>query len=256
MENYRNHPTRHRVLCLRANLGKNVARRISSFRIIPDDPGSTLKKGRLAPCDPRTDPGVQGCMVHHRNYRGFSYEENHLEEWIARDPSALFGETEVLLLASQNYRHLRVKIDLLFVDGMCQLYPVELKVEPIAKNGGVVPYDLYERQMKPYVKFLLELGKVTDLASNYLRFSKSFHGAERQIAHDFATCFEGKSCEKQPTTICETYVAEQFDAYALEYFERNARDDQRNIRLVQYKFFPTNDYLEFWEIYRSEEIYR
>ena len=228
-----------------------MTRRISSFRIIPDDPGSAVKKGRLAPCGPLTDPGFQNRLVHHRNYRGFSYEENHLEEWIAREPSTLFGETEVLLLVSQNYSHLRVKIDLLFVDGVCQLYPVELKVAPVAKNGGIVPYDLYERQMKPYVDFLRELGKITDLASNYLRFSKSFHGVERRIEHDFATCFEGRSCENIPTTIYESYVAEQFDAYALEYFERRARDDERNVRLIQYKFFPKNNYLEFWEIYRS-----
>ena len=66
--------------------------------------------------------------MHHRNHCGFSYEENHLEEWIAREPSSLFGETPVLLLASQNYVHLRVKIDLLFVDIDCRLFPAELKV--------------------------------------------------------------------------------------------------------------------------------
>ena len=193
-------------------------------------------------------------MKRYQNYRRISYEENHLEEWVSRQPSSLFGETKVLLLASQNYCHLKVKIDLLFVGGSCQLYPVELKVVPIAKNGGVVPYDLYERQMKPYVTFLRSVGKVTDLALPYLRLSKTFHGSERQIAQDFASCFTGRSCDQAPSIIHEFYVAEQFDTFALEYFERRAHDDSRNVRLIQYKFFPKTDYLEFWEVYRSREV--
>jgi hypothetical protein len=121
---------------------------IAAFTIGADEPGSGRSKGRLHACAPLPDPGFRGRLVQHKNYRGFSYEENHLEEWIGREPSSLFGRTPVLLLASQNYVHLGVKIDLLFVDVDCRLFPTELKVVRVAKNGGIVPYDLFQRQMK------------------------------------------------------------------------------------------------------------
>jgi len=97
--------------------------------------------------------------------------------------------------------------------------------------------------MKPYVAFLQDLDRVTELASHYSRFSKLFYGTERGVNEDFANFFEGKSCDKKPTAICESYVAEQFDPYAIEYFRLRAHDDRRNVRLVQYKFFPTSHHL-------------
>jgi hypothetical protein len=126
---------------------------ISSFSIVADELSSGKRKGRIVPCQPANGSQFSDRLVSHKNYRGFSYEENHLEEWIARVPSAIFGPCPVLLLASQNYIHLGAKIDLLFTDGAGRLYPVELKVRPCRNNNGVVPYASYDRQMKPYNSF-------------------------------------------------------------------------------------------------------
>ena len=74
-----------------------------------------------------------------RTLRGRKYEENHLEEWIARQPKALFGDNRMLILASQNHAHLEEKIDLLFIDTCGHFHIVELKIVDVAQNGGVVP---------------------------------------------------------------------------------------------------------------------
>jgi hypothetical protein len=57
----------------------------------------------MNPCESLDDAGTRSRLVLHKNYRGFNYEENYLEEWIARQPSAIFGSLPVLILASQNY---------------------------------------------------------------------------------------------------------------------------------------------------------
>jgi hypothetical protein len=224
---------------------------ISVFQIVGDQPGSERNKGQIIPCGPVSDSAFPERLKQNQNYRGFSYEENHLEEWIAREPAALFGSQPILLLASQNYLHLPSKIDLLFIDAQCTLYPVELKVKPIAKNGGEVPYDLYQRQMKPYVNFLTSLEHLGDLDRKYLRFSALFNGHTTQLAGDFALKFGQPSSDKFSDRVEEVYVAEDFDSYAVEYFERESKKDGRRVHLIKYNFFPKTNQIEFWSLYHS-----
>jgi hypothetical protein len=68
---------------------------IGAFTIEVDDPATGRTKSLLRPSASLEDPGVAERLVIHKNYRGFAYEENHVEEWIARQPSALFGDTPV-----------------------------------------------------------------------------------------------------------------------------------------------------------------
>jgi hypothetical protein len=97
-------------------------------------------KGYLVPCEKLETPRrIHGRMQKHKNARGRKYEENHLEEWIARQPKALFGDNRMLILASQNHAHLEEKIDLLFIDTCGHFHIVELKIVDVAQNGGVVP---------------------------------------------------------------------------------------------------------------------
>jgi hypothetical protein len=226
---------------------------VSTFRIVGDERESRKTKGRIVPCEAHGDPGFPDRLTQHANYRGFSYEENHLEEWIALQPSALFGPEPVLLLASQNYVHLRVKIDLLFVDARSRLCPVELKVVRVAKNGGVGPYDLYMRQMKPYVEFLEGVQHLRDLGPQYARFVVAFGGAALQLDEHFRTTFGHSPTERLASPIREIYVAEGFDMYAIDYFEHKSKEDKRSVRLVEYRFFPQKNYLEFWDVYHSSE---
>jgi hypothetical protein len=227
--------------------------RISAFTITADEEGSGRSKGRLLPCEALSEPGFQGRLVQHKNYRGRNYEENHLEEWIARQPSSIFGATPVLLIASQNYTHLPVKIDLLFVDARCQLYPIEVKVVRAAKNGGVVPYDLYERQMKPYTEFLNGVSHLGALDSQYVRFANEFNGVANTLAEAFSIKFGRRPSENLTYPSSEIYVAEDFDTYSVDYFERRSKEDGRNVRLICYKFFPNEKYIEFWRIYETQE---
>jgi len=242
--------TRIHALCIREASMEHL---ISTFRIAGDEPRRGRSKGRIVPCEAISESGFPGRITQYKNYRGFSYEENHLEEWIARQPSALFGPEPVLLLASQNYVHLRVKIDLLFVDSSSNLYPVEIKVVRVAKNGGVVPYDLYERQMKPYVEFLKGVRHLRDLDPQYARFAAAFGGAAVQLDERFRTAFGHSPTEKLDSPVREVYVAERFDTYAIDYFEHKSKEDRRSVRLVAYKFFPKDDYLEFWDVFQSAE---
>jgi hypothetical protein len=224
---------------------------ISAFTIEPDQAGSGRSKGRLQPFADVFDAGFSGRLVQHRNYRGFSYEENHLEEWIAREPSSLFGGTPVLLVASQNYIHLPVKIDLLFVDNECQLYAVELKVVRVAKNGGVVPYDLYDRQMKRYRDYLKDIRNLGAFDARYVRFATAFNGAASTVAEASATKFG-----RPPSgnlAVCEVYVAEEFDSYAVEYFARRSAEEKRRVRLISFRFFPARSKIEFWKIYETPQ---
>lgn len=222
---------------------------IAAFTIGADEPGSGRSKGRLHACAPLPDPGFRGRLVQHKNYRGFSYEENHLEEWIGREPSSLFGRTPVLLLASQNYVHLGVKIDLLFVDVDCRLFPTELKVVRVAKNGGIVPYDLFQRQMKPYKEYLEHIPSLRQFDSQYVRFATVFSGTPCKVAEAFAAQFGCPPRETLTSPVCEIYVAEEFDAYALDYFARHSTEEMRIARLISYRFFPKQNYIEFWKVY-------
>ncbi len=225
---------------------------ISVFTIAAGELGGR-SKGRLHTCGPPPDAGFPDRLVQHKNYRGFSYEENHLEEWIARQPSSLFGGTPVLLLASQNYVHLRAKIDLLFVDMGCRLFPTELKVVRVAKNGGIVPYDPYERQMKPYAEYLKDIPDLNAFNSQCVRFTTAFNGAPSTVAEAFTATFGGPPSDTLAFPVCEIYVAEEFDAYALDYFASHSTEQKRVVRLISYKFFPTQNYIEFWKVYETPQ---
>jgi hypothetical protein len=228
-----------------------MAELISAFTIEPDEPGRGRSKARLQPFEDVFDAGFPGRLVQHRNYRGVSYEENHLEEWIAREPSSLFGGTPVLLVAAQNYIHLAVKIDLLFVDDDCQLYPVELKVVRVAKNGGVVPYDLYERQMKRYRDYLKDIRNLREFDAPFVRFATAFNGVASTVAEAFATKFGRPPSDN--LAVCEVYVAEEFDSYSVDYFARRSAEEKRRVRLISYRFFPALNKIEFWKIYETPQ---
>lgn len=226
---------------------------ISAFTIKADESGSGRLKGRLRACGPLPEAGFPERLVQHKNYHGFSYEENHLEEWIACQPSSLFGGTPILLLASQNYVYLRAKIDLLFVDVDCRLYPTELKVKNVARNGGIVPYDLFERQMKSYTEYLKDYPHLSAFDSQYARFTAVFNGAPSTVTEDFTAKFGRPPSDKLAFPVCEIFVAEGFDAYALDYFARHSAEKKRTVRLISYKFFPTQNYIEFWKIYETPQ---
>ncbi len=112
-------------------------------------------KGHLVLCDRRTDP-IEGWMriTDYTNNQGRFYEENHLEEWVARSPQAVFRDERVLIVASQNYAHLREKIDLLAVNLVRRFSVVEAKIKDVAKNGGTPAYHIHMDQMRRYVNFL------------------------------------------------------------------------------------------------------
>ncbi len=224
---------------------------IATFTIGADGPGSGRSKGRLHACAPLPDPGFRDRLAQNKNYRGLNYEENHLEEWIGREPSSLFGRTAVLLLASQNYVHLGVKIDLLFVDVDCRLFPTELKVVRVARNGGIVPYDLFQRQMKPYKEYLEHIPHLSEFDSQYVRFATAFNGAPCNVAEAFTAQFGSPPHDTLTSPVCEIYVAEEFDAYALDYFARHSTEEMRAVRLISYRFFPKQNYIEFWKVYET-----
>ena len=210
----------------------------------------------LKPFNRRPDPGMPARLTAHRNDENRSYEENHLEEWTARQPASLFGSHDVMILGSQNYAHMPQKIDLLFVDRRRQLYVVEIKVEPVAKNGGVVPYTIYQVQMKTYVDFVKTCLQLEDLGHDYERFSKESYGQPLDLLEQYTKKFGTRLGPRGPlwSTICEIYVAPQFDEYALRYIFVRSKADARNARLIFYKFYPLFKYIEFWEHHEEPEV--
>ena len=158
-----------------------------------------------------------------------------------------------MLLASQNYVYLRAKIDLLFVDVACRLFPTELKVEKVARNGGIVPYDLFERQMKPYTEYLKDVPDLSAFDSQYVRFTTLFNGAPSTVAEAFTAKFGCPPSDTLAFPVCEIYVTEGFDAYALDYFARRSTEQKRSVRLISYKFVPEPNYIEFWKVYETPQ---
>lgn len=204
-------------------------------------------RGFLAPTERRPQPGDVSCLRDSSNAIGRRYKENHLEEWIARDAAAIFPH-KVMLLASQNHVFLQERVDLLFIDGNGMFHVVEAKIKGMQQNGGVVPAEIYG-QMGRYIQFLAQDGGSFPggMESDYARFSNRFYGAEHALRDDLEQAFGDFSVAAAVTEAQEVYLAAQFDAYARDRLFTWADRDGRNVRLVYFRFYPSDHYIEFWE---------
>ena len=175
-------------------------------------------------------------MQKFKNSRGWKYEENHLEEWIARQPNAIFGGDKVLILASQNHAHLEEKIDLLFIDTNGRFYIVELKIVDVAENGGVVPYAIYNDQMKKYVNFVNGcMDSFRDSLSDvYRRFSAEFYGTPHVLSDDLEKAFGKSSWGLTERAVVEVYLSSDYDEYAVDYLssQKCSRPAMRKAHLL------------------------
>jgi hypothetical protein len=175
-----------------------------------------------------------------------------LEEWVARRPDALFPGRRIHVLASQNYAHLPEKIDLLVVDGQHCFHVIEMKITSVAENAGLAPYQIHEKQMKRYVRFLgWYLPPFPEsLRPYYAKFSQRFYGSPRSLDEDLTAKFGDGYCRTaiSEPVIRQMYLAEGFDDYAVRYFQTQPEALDGGIRLAYYRFFPEDAYLEFWEI--------
>ena len=215
-----------------------IPRLLSTFQIrLTDD----RPKGFLVPCSAEQDRGCPaGHLTDSTNEMGRYYEENHLEEWVARCPASLFPNEDVAVIASQNYAFLPEKIDLLFAVRNHGFSVVEAKVQKVAMNGGVVPYSICQ-QMSRYVRFL------TDYLADYprshesyfTRFSKKFYGSCRAVPDISPFAPNGG------LRLHEVYLAEGYDNYALDYFDQHLATNQP--RLTYYQYYPSEKVIEFWE---------
>lgn len=230
---------------------------LASFRIECSD---EYERGILISLPKQHAVGQTGVsMRRFRNARGRRYEENHLEEWVARCPEALFPNRKVLLLASQNYAHLPEKIDLLFVDEQRVFSIVEAKVERVARNNGVTHYEI-SQQMGRYTEFALgELPRFpVSHRAYYGRFITQFRGTprgEEALDEDLKAAF-GANFVSAPFSVPlvhQVYLTEGYDEDAVERFRVEAAAGKHHIRLTYYRFFPranepNGDYIEFWEV--------
>jgi hypothetical protein len=222
---------------------------LSSGRIVcdPDD-----YRGSLEPLPVTAQrPGAEGRLKGVKNRVGRRYEENHLEQWVARNPELVFPNRRVLLLASQNHVHLPVKVDLLFVDDAWEYHIVELKVIEIARNGGESPYQVYNVQMKKYVTFL------TNLLREFPRSVESYYSKlpgelarnrkPLRLALEDAFGSAPVPSAQRPVVIHEVYLAAGYDDDARRYIAEKSRQDGRSARLVYFKYFPGVEAIEFWQ---------
>ena len=218
------------------------SQQLSAYRIAhsPEHP-----KGILMPIDGSSVPPTHGPLSSTISpLLGRTYEENDLEEWIARRPASIFPDDGVEIIASQNYAHMIVKVDLLFLGPAPAFFVVEVKNCDVRRNGGVVPYDIYNRQMGSYLDFLRPyLDGYPDSHQNYYeRFSRKFYGSPRSLpapAHDI---------RQQAPHIIEVYLASGYDDYAIDYILTQAQHDNRQARLVFYRFFAAERLISFHEI--------
>lgn len=221
---------------------------LTSFAIVCSD---QYPKGVLVACPRNTEhKGLPGLLTKYKNPRGRYYEENHLEEWVARQPNAVFPKEDVLLLASQNYVFLQEKVDLLFIDGAGRFHVIEVKVGKVAKNNGVVPYEIYNVQVMRYVDYLKECmdSFPASLASEYRRFSSAFYGTSHDLAEILGRKFGESFRPAQGQLVREVYLVAGYDNYAVEYLSSHSHEDRRSIRLIYYQFYPRGQYIEFWEV--------
>ena len=228
-----------------------VEKFLSCFEITENNdetiPWQHRQKGKLKICSKHVNPGKHRPLKLYSNRKNHRYEENYLEEWIAREPSALFPDQEVMIIASQNYIFLQEKIDLLFLNQDSEFQIVELKIEPIT------PHTIWE-QVQRYTQFLLRIDDpYIHFSSYYSRFSEKFYGH----SYDFSQQVE-KCCEKKldiPPQICKIYVAECSDEcsdeYSVNFLFEKGQQEKNKVRCIFYKFFPQDDvhYIEFWEVF-------
>ena len=202
-------------------------------------------RGFLVPTERREQPGGGCCLRSCKNAIDRKYEENHLEEWVARSPAAVFT-VPAMLLASQNYVFLPERVDLLFMSSDQVFQVVEAKIKGVQQNGGVVPDEIYG-QMGRYVEFLTRHGRdfPGGMESDYGRFSDKFYGARHVLTDDLIQAFG--TVPTGPLAIQEVYLAERFDGYAVDRLSTWAARDGRRVRLVYYRFYPRDQYIEFWE---------
>ncbi len=226
-------------------------RLLSTFRIVrpPNGPGKALlpcprlrERGQRTGLATHVDPGV-----------GRKYDEQDLEEWIARSPEAIFPRQPMVVLSAEKYGRLDAKAsaDLLFVDRHFQFHVVETKIPSIAKKRGVSCKKLHT-QMQRYANRLEKVapGFPRSLWDHYHSFSQRFYGYRRNLTMRLAEVFGPqvpRRKRQRPPEVCQVYVAGEFDDQAIHYFERRAKESQR-LRLVYYRYYPETEYIEFWEI--------
>jgi hypothetical protein len=221
---------------------------LASFRV---ECTAQNPKGRLVPCERRSNP-IEGWarITDYTNSQGRFYEENHLEEWVAWCPQAVFPGERVLVLASQNYAHLPEKIDLLMVNPTWRFSVVEAKSKDVAKNGGTPAYQIHMSQMRRYVAFLRQYLQPFPgrLAGYYRRFSERFYGQPRRLEEvlqrEFGAGFLSGNGENR---FQEVYLAHNFDDHAVDYFKSQTVTPVGSIRLVYFRFDPADAYIEFRE---------
>ena len=190
-----------------------------------------------------------------RNWKGHSYAESHIEEWLSRSPTVLFPGRAVHVLASQNYAHLEEKIDLLFLDDRHQFHVFELKTERVASNRGVTPDQIWG-QMNRYVDFLRRelLPFPASFRDYYAQFSKQFLGAPHDLTIDLREIF-GEAYFFVPNIspiLCRTFLTEGYDDHAVDFFRDRQQQGDGPIRLMYYRFYlctrTERHYIEFWEV--------
>lgn len=231
-----------------------IEKLLSCFKITESDdetvPLRHRRKGTLVICPQHANPGISRPLKKYSNRKKYRYEENHLEEWISREPSALFPNQVMMIIASQNYIFLQARIDLLFLNQNGEFQIAELKSEPIAQNTQTTPYKVWE-QIRGYKQFLLRINPYDHFPEHYGRFTERFYGHP----YDFSQQVE-KYCGKKLSIfpkICEIYVAESFDNYSVNILFEKGQQEKNNVRCIFYKFFPQDhaqdDYIEFWEVF-------
>ena len=246
-------------------IGQNIAKAerndqlLSSLEIVrfrDYQQGRPFQQTRLIPFEgppPVTRFGAK--LKNHRNWKGHSYAESHIEEWMSRAPAVLFPGRAIHVLASQNYAHLGEKIDLLFLDDRHQLHVVELKAERVASNRGVTPDQIWG-QMNRYVEFLRRelLPFPASLRDYYARFSKQFLGSPHNLTTDLKDVF-GDGFLSTPNTspvLFRTFLTEGYDDDAVDFFRARQQLGSGPIRLVYYRFClcPRTEQhcLELWEV--------
>ena len=190
----------------------------------------------------------------YRNTRGRFYEENHLEEWVSRRPDAIFPARQSLVLASQNYYRLGEPADLLVLDDCYAFHVVEMKINRVAENGGVAPYQIHKCQMQRYVRFFQWYLRPfpESFQQDYYKFTERFLGHPHSLDADLAATFGVAYCQAgfSESPVRQIYLTEGYDDYAVDYFQDQQEVADGHVRLVYYRFYPgaDGDYLEFWEI--------
>lgn len=221
---------------------------ISWFKIVTNcNEPIERRKGMFETCQKIQTPGQFAYLKDCKNPCDHFYQENYLEEWIAREPKAIFPDTNIMLVASQNYAYFLAPLDLLFIDENQDFHIVELKIEPVARNGGVSPDTIYE-QMTRYITCIKSI-KLRHLENYDHRFSERFYQTSQNFTQRFRACF-GKQFDDQKidTKAYEIYVAESFDEYSIAKIVNWSNNENRKVRLVSYQFYPQDQYLEFKEV--------